>query len=236
MQTFGEKIRAARMEIKITQVQLAQMIGEKSGTVINNWETSTSRPSVDKIPKICQALHISPDLLFDVTGDNPSIEEMALIHKYRDLDSFGKNAVDSVINIEYDRIISTTRKKPKVRRIQLDSYTISASAGVGNFLDNEAPDKIWVKDTPEAEKADFVIPISGDSMEPSFHDGDKVFVEKRADVEKGDIAIFVVNGDVFIKELGNKCLISHNKAYKPIPLLSSDSIYCCGRVLGVVEE
>ncbi|MGM9683842.1 MAG: S24 family peptidase, partial [Eubacteriales bacterium] len=73
-------------------------------------------------------------------------------------------------------------------------------------------------------------------MEPSFHDGDKVFVEKRADIEKGDIGIFVVNGDVFIKELGIKCLISHNKAYKPIPLLSSDSIYCCGRVLGVVEE
>ena len=49
------------------------------------------------------------------------------------------------------------------------------------------------------------------------------------------LRIFIVNCDVFIKELGNKCLISHNKAYEPIPLLSTDSIYCCGRVLGVVE-
>lgn len=236
MQTFGEKIRAARMGKKITQVQLAQMIGEKSGTVINNWETSTSRPSVDKIPKICQALHISPDLLFDVTRDNPSIEEMALVHKYRDLDSFGKNAVDSVINIEYERVISTTRRKPKVRRIQLDSYTIYASAGTGNFLENEIPEKILVPDSPEAEEADFVIPISGDSMEPTFHDGDKVFVVKQDAIDQGDIGIFVVNGDAFIKELGNKCLISHNKAYKPIPLLSTESIYCCGRVLGIVEE
>ena len=55
-------------------------------------------------------------------------------------------------------------------------------------------------------------------------------------IEKGDIGIFVVNGDVFIKELGDHCLISHNKAYKPISLHSSDSIYCSGRVLGVVEE
>ena len=45
-----------------------------------------------------------------------------------------------------------------------------------------------------------------------------------------------VAGDAYIKELGNKCLISHNTAYKPIPLRSTDSIYCCGRVLGVVEE
>lgn len=34
----------------------------------------------------------------------------------------------------------------------------------------------------------------------------------------------------------NKCLISHNTAYKPIPLRSTDSIYCCGRVLGVVDD
>ena len=30
--------------------------------------------------------------------------------------------------------------------------------------------------------------------------------------------------------------ISHNKAYKPIPLLSTDSVYCCGRVLGIVND
>lgn len=71
-------------------------------------------------------------------------------------------------------------------------------------------------------------------MEPTFHNGDKVFVAKRDVIDQGDIGIFVVNGDAFIKELGNKCLISHNKAYKPIPLLPTDSIYCCGRVLGVV--
>ena len=73
-------------------------------------------------------------------------------------------------------------------------------------------------------------------MEPTYHSGDKVFVEKCDSLEKGEIGIFVVNGDAFIKELGDKCLISHNSAYKPIKLISSDSVYCCGRVLGVVEE
>jgi len=46
---------------------------------------------------------------------------------------------------------------------------------------------------------------------------------------------FVVNGDVYIKEQGEGCLISHNGAYKPILLNECDSAFCCGRALGVAE-
>ena len=120
--------------------------------------------------------------------------------------------------------------------MRLDFYNYPASAGTGNFLETETPEDIVVKECSEAENADYVIPITGDSMEPTYHDGDKVFVERCATVADGEIGIFVVNGEAFIKECGDKCLISHNSAYKPIKLGSSDSVYCCGRVLGVVEE
>ena len=73
-------------------------------------------------------------------------------------------------------------------------------------------------------------------MEPTLHGGDKVFVEKCDSVDIGEIGIFVVNGDAFIKEFGDKCLISHNEKYKPFSLSENDSVYCCGRVIGVVEE
>ena len=55
-------------------------------------------------------------------------------------------------------------------------------------------------------------------------------------VEIGEVGIFVVNGDAYIKELVDRCLISHNENYKPIKLRSDDSVYCCGRVIGVVEQ
>ena len=87
----------------------------------------------------------------------------------------------------------------------------------------------------EAEQADFVISVGGDSMEPTYHDGDKVFVEKCGAVDVGEVGIFVVNGDVYIKALGNQCLISHNEKYKPIRIGENDSVYCCGRVIGIVE-
>ena len=114
-------------------------------------------------------------------------------------------------------------------------YSLSASAGTGNFLDSDLAEELLVPESAEAEQADFVISVSGDSMEPTYHDGDKVFVEKCDAVDVGEVGIFVVNGDSYIKELGSKCLISHNEKYKPIRIGENDSVYCCGRVIGIVE-
>jgi len=47
---------------------------------------------------------------------------------------------------------------------------------------------------------------------------------------------FLSKKNAFVKELGNDKLISHNEKYKPIPLELDDSIFCCGRVLDVVES
>ena len=118
---------------------------------------------------------------------------------------------------------------------KIDWFTLPASAGTGNILDSELAEELLVPESAEAEQADFVISVGGDSMEPTYHDGDKVFVEKCDSVDIGEVGIFVVNGDVYIKELGNKCLISHNEKYKPISLTENDSVYCCGRVIGIVE-
>ena len=119
--------------------------------------------------------------------------------------------------------------------LKIDWFTLSASAGTGNILDSDLAEDLFVPESAEAEQADYVISVSGDSMEPTYHDGDKVFVEKCDSVDIGEVGIFVVNGDVYIKELGNKCLKSHNEKYKPIILTENDSIYCCGRVIGIVE-
>ena len=48
----------------------------------------------------------------------------------------------------------------------------------------------------------FVISVGGDSMEPTYHDEDKVFIEKCDTIDVGEVGIFVVSGDVYIKELG----------------------------------
>ena len=233
MKAFGEKIKEARLAQNLNQEELAERVGSKYRS-ISTWENGTAKPDYATLIRLCEVLKTSPNHLlgFDLSVDTPSIEEWAILHKYRDIDEIGKDAVSAVLDAEYRRVV----KPKKARLLKVDLYNYPASAGTGNFLETERPDEILVKECSEAEDADYVIPISGDSMEPTYHDGDKVFVEKCDSVEIGEIGIFIVNGEAYIKELGNKCLISHNEAYKPIKLGSSDSIYCCGRVLGVVED
>ena len=233
MKAFGEKIKEARLAQNLNQEELAERVGSKYRS-ISTWENGTAKPDYATLIRLCDVLKTSPNHLlgFDLSVDTPSIEEWAILHKYRDIDEIGKEAVSAVLDAEYRRVA----KPKKARLLRLDFYNYPASAGTGNFLETERPDEILVKECSEAEDADYVIPISGDSMEPTYHDGDKVFVEKCDSVEIGEIGIFIVNGEAYIKELGNKCLISHNEAYKPIKLSSSDSVYCCGRVIGVVEE
>lgn len=232
MKAIGLRIKEARLAKNLKQEELAERIGAKYRS-ISTWENGTAKPDCLTILRICEVLSISPNHLlgFNMNVDAPTLNEWAILHKYRDIDEIGKDAVSAVLDAEYRRVA----KPKKARLLRLDFYNYPASAGTGNFLEEETPDDIFVKECSEGEAADYVIPIAGDSMEPTFHDGDKVFVEKRDVIDEGDIGIFVINGEVFIKELGDRCLISHNEKYKPIKLRADDSIYCCGKVLGLVE-
>ena len=238
MKSIGLRIKEARLARNMKQEELAERIGAKSPSAVSTWESGRAKPDCVTFLKICEVLETSADQLLGIksSAECPSLTEWGLIKKYRIIDDFGKKAVNSVLAAEYERVLVSHPRKPRLRKLGIDFYDFPASAGTGNFLESELPEKIWVNESSEAEQADYVIPISGDSMEPTFHSGDRVFVVKDDALEEGDIGIFIVNGDAYIKELGNKCLISHNTAYKPIPLRSTDSVYCCGRVLGIVEE
>ena len=236
MDTIGSRIREYRLLRGMTQQDIADALGESSGRVIYNWEKGIGRPDCDKLAKLCDLLGVSADELIGCKSmaQRPTATEWTTLQKYRALDEHGKEVVDYLIDSEYKRVV-VAAKKPKPRMYKIDWFTLPASAGTGNILDSELAEELLVPESSEAEQADFVISVGGDSMEPTYHDGDKVFVEKCDAVDVGEVGIFVVNGDVYIKELGNNCLISHNEKYKPIRIGENDSVYCCGRVIGIVE-
>ena len=236
MDTIGSRIKEYRLLKGMTQQDIADALGESSGRVIYNWEKGIGRPDCDKLAKLCDLLGVSADELIGCKSmaQRPTATEWNTLQKYRALDEHGKEVVDYLIDSEYKRV-RLSIKKPKPRMLKIDWFTLPASAGTGNILDSDLAEELLVSESAEAEQADFVISVGGDSMEPTYHDGDKVFVEKCDAIEVGEVGIFVVNGDVYIKEFGNKGLISHNEKYKPIRIGENDSVYCCGRVIGIVE-
>ena len=233
--SLGERIRKARDSKGLKQSELAEMIEVKSAGVISNWEKDINKPDADKIIKLCEVLGISASYLLDYYGNSisVSIEEQEHIKKYRTLDPYGKKAVTSVLDIEFERCTYI----PEPNREELIEVSINyapVSAGFGDELeDYEQWEKASVPLTPESRKADFILVVDGDSMEPKFHNGDYILVRKQPAVDIGQIGIFGVDGKGYIKKYGGDKLISLNKKYSDIPL--NEDSRCFGLVLGVTD-
>ena len=55
-------------------------------------------------------------------------------------------------------------------------------------------------------------------------------------VAVGEIGIFAVNGDYFVKQQGTDELISLNPARSNIKPSETDSVYCKGKVISVLNS
>ena len=176
--------------------------------------------------------NLTIEQLFAETVSRKEIEHIA---KYRELDGYGKKAVDSILDIEHKRCMSKLAEETsKPRTITISRSLLTASAGAGEYLSEGNYEPREYPDTPQARQADVVIPVSGRSMEPLFHDGDELYVRKQPSVEIGEIGIFIKNGEGFVKEAGEGKLISLNPDYDDI-YTNGEPIVCFGKVLGKVE-
>ena len=214
-------------------------ISEITGISISSLDKITSgnntNPKLETVKLICGALECK---LSDLLDDDNSKEEFTLqeintIKKYRTLDEYGKELVTAVIDIEYKRCTY----KPEPNRDEIIEISINyapVSAGLGDELeDYEHWEKVSVPLTPESRKADFILRVDGDSMEPKFSDGDYLLVRKQPAVDIGQIGIFDVDGKGYVKKYGGDKLISLNPKYKDIS--TTDDSRCFGLVLGTTE-
>ena len=90
-------------------------------------------------------------------------------------------------------------------------------------------EKIEIPDIPEYKKVDYAIGVNGNSMEPEYNDGDTLLIEMAEEIKMGEIGIFLVDNESYVKKLGNGELISLNPEYDNIPL--TENSRCMGRVV-----
>lgn len=105
--TFGEKLKSARVAKKLTQQQLAEMIGSKHNSV-SDWENDKSKPDMDTIELLCGALDITPSYIMGTKSDEeygnvvgnlmnePDLLDM--IEEYKLLSDDDKKAIRQIIS------------------------------------------------------------------------------------------------------------------------------------------
>lgn len=233
---FNDFINKRRKELNLSVDDLVKKSGIPKSTLSKITAGISTNPTLSTVEALCKALNCSLNDAVGYENESFSSQERILVQKYRGLDYFGKKAIDELLVTEYSRCTSSPyEEEPSQPMIRMRCSTYKVSAGRGFQLGSgDDWEEIEIPDTPEAQKADFAIEIKGDSMEPVYFDGDIILVKDQGDVDEGEIGVFVLNGDGYIKKKGKRCLISLNDKYDDIQVDEYDDFHCAGKVIGRV--
>lgn len=233
---IGKNIKYYREQAGLSQKDLAKLIGV-SNQRLNNWEKGLNQPSANYIGILCHALNIkADDLLGMIQTKEITVNEAKLLRIYNSLTKAYKDCVmnlaESLSEIQKSEttLIIPLINETIVPMTELDYYPQAAGMGRGQNVYDAVPEKITVPTASIPEHTDFIVRVVGDSMEPTFSSGDRLFIQRTDYLEKGDIGAVNYNGEQMVKEIGNGELISHNKNYPPIKI--KGRLVIQGKVLG----
>lgn len=238
--TYGELIRRQRKAKKMNQEELGALV-QVGKNAVGAWEAGRSRPDVASVPVICEALDLSLEEFFGLPLDH-SIDENVqgiraeerkmLLERYAALNAYNRQVIlrqMSVLNEMQEDI-----EKPR-KVIRLFRNDLSASAGTGETLEAARGEVAFLFADSRTESADEIIRVNGNSMEPTYSDGDLVLIRHVSAVRPGEIGVFVSGDSGYIKEYRKDGLHSHNPEYKTIAFTEGDEVHCIGKVLGKVR-
>ena len=236
LQSFGLKIKHYRNQAGLTAEQLAEKLGI-SRSAVRNWECGISRPDPELFYPLFTILDIEPNEFFGIKGIGTILtdNERTLIKNYRLLDDTGKEDLEIYADAMSEKSHLRLLQNAKNNMRYISDYSRRASAGKGDEWDDHPNEEqhILLLDSIVA-KADEIITVNGDSMEPQFHHGDRVLVQYCETLNYGDIGIFYVSGyGGVIKQVAHDRLHSLNPDYDDI-FPYEEGAKIIGKVLGVV--
>lgn len=270
MESYLDRIKLIKNKKKMTNDQLSERTGIPLGTLSKILAGMSDSPKLSNIIAICNVLDCSVEYIVSGTPENTnnyslSGEEIRMIESYRELDSYGRDLVETVIFKEAQRAAATAatasqaapannerataRILPTMRpqgryagevvrtgKRAIMLYDLPVSAGVGVYLDEAEAESINIPDNDKTAEADYALRISGNSMEPKYRDGDILLVRHADSIDVGELGIFLLDGCGFFKVFGGDRLISLNPNYGPILLKDFADVQCKGLVVGKLKR
>ncbi len=234
----GKRIKYYRERLGLEQKAVAREVGITPNAV-SNWESGRTRPDFSIVPQLCDLLGIT---LYEMYGiDNPinvyTEKEQQMIEDYRSMTLGHQLTIDSLISSL--KAAESTGRCPEVIKLTFCNKGLAAGFDSGaEFEDEGEPIYLYPHTNTAIRQADLVFAVNGDSMEPEYHDGDMVLVEKYPgcpELQYGEVGAFMVGNNTYIKVLKKDGLHSFNKKYAPMHFSDDDSVYLIGRVLGILD-
>jgi len=252
-----DRMKEARKKQGFTQEQVATKIGVAKSTY-TGYEKGYSEPNMIILSKIMDVLSVDANYLFqdeakamrDVRATPQEMEN--LVKKYRLLDPYGKEAVDGVLDVESRRCEEVRQKQAAVLRDKREQVEIAAeiapvvilhqpyaqvaaAEGAGAFLLDDGCDEVTVEMNKYTKQADVILKVVGRSMEPVIADGDRVLIRMQPSVKIGEIGVFIIDGQGYLKEYQADKLVSLNPAIEDIYIGDLQCAECYGKFIEVLK-
>lgn len=226
--SWNDRIKQAREAQKLTREQVVTRMreflpNEKSVATrtLVSWENGDTEPRVTQAIALAHALGYREvsDLFNESEGPQLNHLGMNRLEEYRSLLLRSPQFRETV--------------QPMLRVLPV--YLQPASAGTGQWLDDDLSEEMEVDDSVPAN-AEFGVRLAGDSMSPRFADGQIVWARKAETAENGEIVLCVLNDQGYCKKLHRDehgvSLISLNTKYAPISITEADEFRIMGCVVG----
>jgi Predicted transcriptional regulator len=233
-----EIIKNRRLSLSLSLSEVARRMGIPKST-LSRYESLQRQFPLDQISAIALVLGLQPEDILGLGSQNvEENQEPSILSEI--------NKVSSQLEVPRQKVVletaSSQLKEQQENIIELKEWTYNyydnaVSAGTGEYLTDGRQETITL---PVDYDADFVVPVNGDSMEPEYHHYDYVFVETTYDLSDGDIGVFILDGDAYIKELRiddeGAFLHSLNPKYRDKPILQESDFRIVGKVVGRYNE
>ena len=242
--TIGRQIEIAREELGLSRADLRYLVGTYGVNlhrdIVRRWEIGETTPTCYQLVALCYALNLENG--FEYWGYLP-----------RKLNKEGRRKV-----AEYENdLVASGRYAPEpfiheIEYIDMPLSYLPVSAGTGEFLDEGNYEMISVPKSTVPAGAKFALRVKGDSMEPTYNDGQLVWVQETKELHPGDVGVFFYGDQGYMKSYNLRepdeelrddftdvdgvihlqpVLISYNKKYDPIFVSPETRFEIVGRVL-----
>ena len=224
---LGEAIKGERLALGLSQKQLANKLHVTQGA-ISQWENNITRPDMELLAQMSMLFNCSIDYLLGKSDARVDGKLLDLVN----------TIPDDVLQVQgnvLDALRAVAHTPSNVRPISsLHHQRVPLIGEVAAGEPIYAPEELGVYvDSPV--DADAAITIHGDSMTPTYLDGDVVYIKCRQDVPEGSVAVVFLDDEALIKHVYKRStgltLWSDNTDYAPMQIEFED--YINVRIFGV---
>ena len=217
-----EKLKARRKDLGMTQKEIADQLGI-TFQAYSAWERGIKEPSKEKVSQSEKILNVSVGYF----------TEIEIVRLYNNLSDKGKEKV-----VAYAQDLVEDEKSKKVIYIseKLFEYHVyeRMSAGIGASVYGDRNfDTVYFN---EELAHDFASWVSGDSMEPKYHNGSVALIRETGFDYDGAVYAVVCNNQTYIKRVYREeeglRLVSINPKYKDIYLSYDEDPRVVGIIVG----